>query len=104
MRTLLRVSMDTEKSNDAIKTGSFPDVIRDTVARLQPEASYFYADQGKRTALFVFDLNDSSQIPVIAEPFFMEACATVEFFPAMNLEDLKSGLQMAATEHNRVLA
>ncbi len=40
----------------------------------------------------VFDLKDSSDLPRIAEPFFMGLNATVEFTPVMNADDLKAGL------------
>ncbi len=96
MRTLIRISMDTEKSNATIKAGGFPELLRVAIARLQPEATYFYAEHGKRTALFVADLKESSEIPAIAEPFFMEAGATVELFPTMNVEELQRGLAEAA--------
>jgi len=104
MRTLIRISFDTEKANGAIKNGVLGDLIRDVVERLQPEASYFFTDDGKRAALMVFDLKDVSDIPSIAEPFFMETGATVEFFPVMNAEELKTGLGKAAKQFGRVPA
>jgi hypothetical protein len=36
----------------------------------------------------------ADMIPVIAEPFFQMG-ASVEFFPTMNLEELKKGLSAA---------
>ena len=42
-----------------------------------------------------FDLADPSDIPPIAEPLFQELNATVEFFPAMNGDDLGAGLGKA---------
>jgi hypothetical protein len=59
---------------------------------MQPEAAYFTADKGSRTAYFFVDLKDQSQIPVFAEPFFQELEASVEFMPVMNADDLKKGL------------
>jgi hypothetical protein len=41
----------------------------------------------------VFDLKDPSEIPAIAEPFFLNLNAKVEFSPVMNAEDLKKGLE-----------
>ncbi len=52
----------------------------------------FMTDDGVRTALFFFDLAESSQIPVFAEPFFQGADAMVGFRPVMNVEELQKGL------------
>ena len=96
MRTLLRCSMDTERSNAAVTSGALGEMVQGFIERMKPEATYFYAHEGKRTALFVFDLKDSSDIPVIAEPWFVNTGARVEFFPVMNVDDLKNGLEKAA--------
>jgi hypothetical protein len=78
--------------NAAIKNNRLPQVMADAMARMQPEAAYFTADKGSRTAYFFVDLKDQSQIPVFAEPFFQELEASVEFMPVMNADDLKKGL------------
>ena len=96
MRTLLRLAMDTERSNAAVTSGALAELVQGFIERAKPEAAYFYAHEGKRTALFVFDLKDASDIPAIAEPWFMKTGARVEFFPAMNVDDLKTGLEKAA--------
>ena len=58
----------------------------------KPEAAYFVADGGERTAYFFFDLKQPADIPPIAEPFFSTLHAAVDVTPAMNIEDVKSGL------------
>jgi hypothetical protein len=50
----------------------------------------------KRTGLIFFDLADPSQIPVIAEPFFMTVNAAIELLPVMTPEDVQKGLEEAA--------
>ena len=95
MRTLCRVTMDVEAGNKAIKNNTLPETMQSAMHTLKPEASYFFADHGKRTAYFFFDLKDPSQIPVIAEPFFLNLNAAVEFIPVMNADDLRSGLEQA---------
>ena len=96
MRTLLHIHMDTQSGNDSIRSGALPKTMETLVSQLHPEASYFFADGGRRSALFVFDLTDPSQIPTIAEPLFMSLHAEVEFTPVMNLDDLQKGLTDAA--------
>jgi len=96
MRTLARISLDTEAANAAIKNGTLEKLIASTMEQLKPEAAYFFADGGKRTASFIFDLKNSSDIPSIAEPWFMSVNASIEFIPVMNADDVKVGLEKAA--------
>ena len=63
---------------------------------LKPEAAYFFPDDGKRTALYIFDLKDVSQIPVIVEPLFQNLHADVSLFPVMNADDVKKGMEQAS--------
>ncbi|GJF34889.1 hypothetical protein KNE206_75890 [Kitasatospora sp. NE20-6] len=92
MRVLLTVQMDTEKSNAVIKDNRLAEIMQPAVERLHPEAAYFGAKEGQRTGFIVFDLKEVSDIPSVAEPFFMELGAKVSFIPVMNLEDVRSGL------------
>jgi hypothetical protein len=96
MRMLLKASMEVNAGNKAIKSGTLPKIMQGLMEELKPEATYFTAIGGKRTALIFFDMKDSSQIPPIAERFFMELNAEVEFLPVMNAEDLKKGLDIAS--------
>ncbi len=59
------------------------------LATQKPEAAYFYEENGKRTGLICVNLQDASEIPAIAEPWFLAFDASVEFHPAMTLEDLQ---------------
>ena len=92
MRTMLRVEMEVVASNQAITDGMLPKVLQTLIQAIHPEASYFFADHGKRTALFVFDMRDSSQIPQIVEPLFEQFNASIDIKPVMNLEELQKGL------------
>jgi hypothetical protein len=92
MRTLMRVSVPAEKGTAALADGSMQRVIQQTIEKVHPEAAYFFPLNGQRTALFVFDLPDSSQVPAIAEPFFAAFNAEVYMTPVMNAEDLQKGL------------
>ena len=92
MRTLLRATVDVTAGNKSIADGSLPKVIKETMERLQPEATYFFTVDGNRSCMMVFDLHDPSEIPSIAEPLFNVLNAKVEFLPVMNAEDLQKGL------------
>ncbi|PWI17034.1 hypothetical protein DI272_24860 [Streptomyces sp. Act143] len=92
MRVLLKASMNTEKANDLIRSGKLPQLMQETLEAIKPEAAYFTLDHGVRTCYLVFDMKDSSQMPPIGEPFFMDMDAQLEMTPVMNAEDLQKGL------------
>jgi hypothetical protein len=89
MRMLLRVSIPVETGNAAAKAGTLGSTIERILADLKPEAVYFFADdEGQRCGSMVFDMKDTSQIPAIAEPWFLTFKAKVSLRPVMNLQDL----------------
>jgi hypothetical protein len=92
MRMMLKVVTPVEAGNAAVKEGVLKKVIEEAIVRLKPEASYFFPENGCRTAMMVFDLANASDIPSIAEPFFMQLNAAVTLVPVMNAEDLGKGL------------
>lgn len=92
MRVLLTAEMDTEKGNQAIRDKRLPEIMKTALGSLQPEAAYFGTKDGRRTAFIVFDLKEPSDIPKVAEPFFMELDAKVEFIPVMDFNDVQAGL------------
>lgn len=96
MRMMMKVSIPVEAGNEGIRDGKLAQTVLQFVEQMKPEAVYFVADGGTRTAIFVFDLQDPSFIPPAAEPFFLQLSAAIELTPAMNLEDMKAGLGRAA--------
>ncbi|MER7896159.1 hypothetical protein ABTX62_08505 [Streptomyces sp. NPDC096046] len=92
MRVLLKASMDTEKANEAIRNGTMGKLIQESMEQIKPEAAYFTTDHGKRTAYVVFDMQDSWQMPVLSEPFFLQLGAEITYTPVMNAEDVQKGL------------
>ena len=103
MRMLLRVSIPVEAGNAAANAGTLGSTVERIVADLKPEAAYFFADDdGQRSASIVFDMKDTSQIPAIAEPWFLAFNAKVSLRPIMNPQDLATAvpsIQKAAKEY-----
>lgn len=93
MRTMMKIKMDTEAGSRAIEDGSLPQLMQETLGKLEPEAAYFGPENGARTAFIVFDLQDPSQLPALSEPLFSTLKATIEMFPVMDRQDLQKGLQ-----------
>ncbi|MEV6795624.1 DUF3303 family protein [Streptomyces sp. NPDC051320] len=91
MRVMLRAQMDTQLANAAAKDGTLQKIVQSMTERLKPEAAYFATSEGKRTCTLVFDMQDSSQLPSIAEPLFAGLGAKIEIQPVMNIEDLQKG-------------
>jgi hypothetical protein len=89
---LLKVSIPVEAGNAAVRAGTLGTTVERILADLKPEAAYFFADDnGNRSGSIVFDMKDTSQIPALAEPWFMAFNAKVSFRPVMNAQDLTAG-------------
>ena len=93
MRMLLRVSIPAEAGNAAAKAGTLGATVQQILAEMKPEAAYFLADDdGNRSGSIVFDMKDTSQIPAIAEPWFLAFNAKLSFRPVMNPQDLAAAM------------
>jgi hypothetical protein len=105
MRMLVRVSIPVEAGNAAAKAGTLGTTVEKILADLKPEAAYFFADDnGERSGSIVFDMKDTSQIPAVAEPWFLAFNAKVTFRPVMNPQDLAAAgpsIEKAAKAHGK---
>jgi hypothetical protein len=88
MRFLVKVSLPVEAGNAAVKAGTLGATIQSILADLKPEAVYFTDDNGQRTAFLFLEMQNASQIPAIAEPWFLAFNASIEFHPVMVPDDL----------------
>ncbi|MBI4530955.1 MAG: hypothetical protein HY709_05470 [Candidatus Latescibacteria bacterium] len=88
MRILLKAQIPTEAGNAAIIDGSIAKKFESIFADQKPEAVYCIAEDGKRTILVFLDLQDASQLPAIAEPWFLAFNASIEVTPAFTLQEL----------------
>ena len=66
MRTMIKITVPVEAGNKAFRDGILQKTILGMIEEFKPEAAYFFPERGIRTAMFVIDLKDSSDIPVIA--------------------------------------
>jgi hypothetical protein len=92
---MLTINIPTEDGNRAIKDGSLAKIMENFMRQYKPEAAYFGTQNGERTAYYVFDMADPSDLPSIAEPTFMGLNARISLQPVMNAQDLQAGLKKA---------
>ena len=88
MRFLLKVNTPVESGNAAAKAGKLGATIQSILADLKPEAVYFTDTNGQRTGFIFLEMQDASQIPAIAEPWFLAFNASIEIHPVMVPDDL----------------
>jgi hypothetical protein len=95
MRMLMKVQMPTGPGNGAVTDGSLPEIMASSLEALRAEAAYFTAEDGMRTALIFFEMEESSEIPPAAEPFFMGLDAIITLSPVMNAQEMQAGVEKA---------
>ena len=89
MRCILEITIPVEKGNEAIKSGKLQKTLENFIDEMKPQAAYFFAaGDGERGGIIVLDLEEPSQIPMVAEPFFLALNAKVRIQPVMTIEDL----------------
>src|SRR5579859_5457867 len=88
MRMLMKIWMPIEPFNTLVRNGTAGAKMKEVLDDIKPEAAYFTAQDGHRGGIIVVHMNDTSEIPRFAEPFFLNFNAEVEFHPAMTPEDL----------------
>ncbi|WP_199028755.1 panthothenate synthetase [Ralstonia sp. ASV6] len=93
MRMLMNVRIPHEPFNTYVRDGSIAELIPRVMASIKPEAAYFTEQAGGRGAVLIVNLDEPSQIPALAEPWFLLFNADCEFRVVMHAEDLqKAGL------------
>jgi hypothetical protein len=101
---LMKVTIPGAEGNAAIVNGTLGSTIGSILADLKPESVYFLEENGARTGIIVFNLENPSQIPAVAEPWFLAFNAKVELHPTMTMEDLKNsapGMESAVKKYSK---
>jgi len=93
MRMLLHVKLPHEPFNSLVKNGTAGAKMQRILQEQKPEAVYFTDYDGRRGGILIINVDDPSQVPFFAEPWFITFNADCEFHLVMTPEDLaKAGL------------
>ena len=94
MRMLLHAKIPHEKFNAAVRDGSIEKKMKQILEETKAEAVYFTEYDGQRGAILIININDPSEVPKFAEPWFLSFNADVQFHIAMTPEELgRAGLE-----------
>ncbi len=88
MRFMVTASWPVAAGNAAARAGTLGETIQSILDDTKPEAVYFAAQDGKRTTIMIIDLADASDLPRVAEPWFLAFDASIDATPVMLPEDL----------------
>ncbi len=90
MRMLMHVQFPLEPFNSAVRDGTVAEKMKRILEAIKPEAAYFTEQNGCRGGTLVVDVKEPSDVPKLAEPWFLTFDAQVEFRIAMTPDDLAS--------------
>ena len=94
MRMLLTVEFPHEPFNALVRSGKAGQILGSILDAIKPEASYFTEHDGMRGGIFLVNVQNPSDVPTFAEPFFLQFQANCRFRIVMSPEDLKkAGLE-----------
>ena len=73
-----------------MRSGKVGEVIGRILESIKPEIAYFTEQNGKRSGIFVINVKTPSDVPLFAEPFFLNFQATCKFRVLLSPEDLQT--------------
>ncbi len=88
MRMIMLIQFPLEPFNTATRNGTVGTKMKQILDATKPEAAFFTERDGHRGAILVVNVEKSTDVPRLAEPWFLSFNAEVEFRIAMTPEDL----------------
>jgi hypothetical protein len=89
MKMLLSVDFPLEPFNSLVRSGKAGEILGRILETIKPETAYFTEQDGKRGGIFVVNVQNPSDVPVLAEPFFLKFNASCKFRVLMSPEELQ---------------
>ncbi|MCP4309101.1 MAG: hypothetical protein GY788_30355 [bacterium] len=91
---MMKLTMPVEKGNEAIASGAWDQTLDHIIDTLKPSAAYFFLEDGKRAALFIYEAAQAEEMAVINEPIFQALNAAIEQQPVLTAADLGKALHV----------
>jgi hypothetical protein len=88
MRMIMLVQFPIEPFNTFVRKGTVGEKMHRILDAIKPESAYLTEREGRRGGIFVVNLDDPADVARLAEPWFIQFNAEVEFRVAMTPEDL----------------
>jgi hypothetical protein len=88
MRMMMLVQCPIEPFNSLVRNGTAGSKMMKILDEIKPEAAYFGEREGKRGGILIVEVAKPSDVPRLAEPWFLNFNAEVEFRVIMSPEDL----------------
>jgi len=85
---IMLVKFPVDPFNTAVRHGTIGATMHRILDATKAESAYFTERDGHRGAILVVDVESPSDVPRLAEPWFLSFNAEVEFRIAMTAEDL----------------
>ncbi len=103
MRFLTQVTLPNAAGNQFCTDKEFNHKMEAILSEVRPESVYFGIKNGQRSLFCIVNVENSYELPRIAEPFWLALKADVDFTPVMNQDDFKkasSYIESAARKFN----
>jgi hypothetical protein len=88
MKYIMKVQIPNPYGNELLKDPQFGTKMQKLLEEVKAESAYFTTIDGCRGGYVIVNMNDASEIPRIAEPFFLWLNANIDFIPVMTPQDL----------------
>jgi hypothetical protein len=89
MKFIMKMKMgSSEGGSEYLNDPNFGSKMKELLSDIKAEAAYFTTICGDRGAFIVVNMDDTSQMPALAEPFFLWLKAEIDWYPVMMPEDL----------------
>jgi hypothetical protein len=88
MRTIFKISLPPEPFNTLAREGVVGQKIGRILEETKPETIYFTGNRYGSGALAVYDIQNGSDFPAVAEPWFLTFNAEIEYDTAITPDEL----------------